>query len=316
MDHSGNSNGHDHHEPPNSPNPSADRGLIPRISSPHPAPSPPAQGADWNVNDIDPVTVMKMLCRAVEALASATGDIPPTPPISRPTTPRKDGFLGGGGGSDENARPRSRGSSRPATPVPSEDIKHPGFKSPELGSPEACAHEPAAGLEGEDVGAAAEPVHIQKVAIARKFFSKKAPPIALEQYLLRLQRYCPMSAAVYLAAGSYVHKLAVAEKLVPVTGRTAHRLLLGTLRVAMKALEDLRYPQARFAGVGGVKESELRALEIAVCYLTEFDLQVGPERLHADMCKLQQAAEQGSKVKSRLSDSYQLKLPARFRNRT
>ncbi|OCK74882.1 cyclin-domain-containing protein, partial [Lepidopterella palustris CBS 459.81] len=268
--------------PPSPPNPSADHGVIPRISSPNQnAPSPPAD-AEWDVSDLLPETAMKMLCRSVQALANATGDVPPTPPLNRPTTP------GGFHITKENFRHHHRRtSSRPATPVPSDDMKAPTFKNVELGSPEASLCEPSVA----DVSANAEPVHIQQEAIARKFFSKKTPAVTLEEYLLRLQRYCPMSTAVYLAAGVYIYKLAVEERLVPVTSRTIHRLVLGSLRVAMKALEDLRYPQARFAGVGGVSENELKMLEISICYLTNFDLQVNSETLFQKTIFLQNAAQ-------------------------
>ena len=291
------------YQPPSPPNPSADQGVIPPISSPDRfAPSPPADG-EWDVASISPETAMKMLCKSVQALANATGDIPPTPPISRPGTP------GGLPRGKENLRHHHRRtSSRPATPVPSDDIKAPTFKNVELGSPEASMSEPSAA----DVGANAEPVHIQQEAIARKFFSKKAPLVTLEDYLLRLQRYCPMSTAVYLAAGLYIYKLAVEERLVLVTSRTVHRLVLASLRVAMKALEDLRYPQARFAGVGGVGENELKMLEISLCYLTNFDLQVNPETLYEKTLCLQKAA-QSATMCSKLPPSFQSRLPTRTR---
>ena len=94
-------------------------------------------------------------------------------------------------------------------------MKAPTFLSVELGSPEACEHEPNVGGGGSnDVGANSEAVQLQQVAIARKFFSKRPPGISMEDYLLRLQRYCPMSTAVYLAAGVYIHKVAVEERLV------------------------------------------------------------------------------------------------------
>ncbi|KAF2489249.1 cyclin-domain-containing protein, partial [Lophium mytilinum] len=284
--------------PPSPPNPSADQGVIPHIHSPNKdAPSPPADGA-WSVSDISPETAMKMLWRSVNALANATGDVPPTPPISRPGTP--GGFHRGS--LKENFRHHHRRtSSRPATPVPSDDLKGPRFKNVELGSPEASMAEPSAA----DVGANAEPYHVQQEAIARKFFSRRAPGVTLEEYLNRLQRYCPMSAAVYLAAGTYIHKLAVEDRLVIITGRTVHRLVLGSLRVAMKALEDLRYPQKRFAGVGGVSENELKALEISICYLIDFDLQVTEKSLYERTMLFQRAAAAAS-VCSKLPDSFQL----------
>lgn len=150
-----------------------------------------------------------------------------------------------------------------------------------MGSPEAEACEPSAStpiLDPKDP-LFAQIERAQYDNLARKFFSKKPPPISVEGYLLRLHRYCPMSTAVYLAAGSYILRLALQDRTVPVTPRTVHRLLIGVLRVAMKALEDLSYPHKRFAGVGGVSEKELAKLEITVCYLLDFDLRVRDEDL-------------------------------------
>jgi hypothetical protein len=255
---------------------------------------------------------MKMLCRAVQALANANGDVPPTPPISRPTTPHRIAVSNAGRnpiGKEDFRRHHRRTSSRPATPVPSDDLKAPNFRNIDVGSPEACMDEPAT----PDIGVNALARHAQQEAIARKFFSKTIPPFTLMEYVQRLQRYCPMSTAVYLAAGAYIHKLAIEEKLVPVTSRTIHRLVLASLRIAMKALEDLRYPQARFAGVGGVRESELRLLEIALCYLTDFDLQVSNESLYHKTLGLQQAAFQAGLVTSKLSQSeMKLQMPLRM----
>ena len=221
------------------------------------------------------------------------------------------------GGGNENQRPRykhNRSSSRPATPVPSDDIKSPSFQRVSVGSPEASTDEPAAAVDTDCIGGNALPTLEQQQAIARKFFSKAPPPVSLEEYLARLQRYCPMSTAVYLAAGAYIHKLCVEENLVPVTPRTIHRLILASLRVAMKALEDLRYPQQRFAGVGGVRESELRLLEISLCYLTNFDLQVDNEMLCRKAVALQQAALQASMAKNRIDPGLvKMKIPTRRR---
>jgi hypothetical protein len=251
-----------------------------------------------------PETAMKMLSRSVAALARATGEIPPTPPLSRSSS-----RLGEEGKENFRHHTRSKSGSRPATPISSEDILAAKLRHDELGSPEAHAHEPATG----DVGGNAEAVYLQQIAIARKFFSKKAPPITLEDYLKRMQRYCPMSTAVYLAAGVYIYKLAVEDKVVPVTARTIHRLVLGALRVAMKALEDLRYPQKRFAGVGGVSENELKQLEISVCYLTNFDLQVSKDILYRKTMYLQQAADHVLALRSKLPSTFEPKLPFRPR---
>ncbi|KAG6227818.1 hypothetical protein E4U26_001439 [Claviceps purpurea] len=131
------------------------------------------------------------------------------------------------------------------------------------------------------VGEDSQPINIQHGAITRKFYSKKEPPISINQYLIRLHQFCPMSTAVYLATSLYIHRLAVEERAIPVTRRNAHRLVLAGLRVATKALEDLSYPHAKIAKVGGVSEVELARLEISFCFLAGFELVVGEELLQS-----------------------------------
>ena len=122
-------------------------------------------------------------------------------------------------------------------------------------------------------------VNTQHGAITRKFYSKAEPPITITQYLLRLHQFCPMSTAVYLATSVYIHRLAVEQRAIPVTRRNVHRLALAGLRVASKALEDLAYPHAKMAKVGGVSEAELARLEISFCFLAGFELVIGREGL-------------------------------------
>lgn len=244
-----------------------------------------------------------MLCRSVTALSRATGDVPPTPPPAARPVPTIIGK------ENSHLHHHRRNSSRlAASSVSSDDLKGLNFAHVELGSPEAHAHEP---IVTSDIGANTEAVYLQQVAISRKFYSKKPPPVSLEDYLLRLQRFCPMSTAVYLAAGVYIYKVSVEERSVPVTPRTVHRLVLAALRVAMKALEDLRYPQARFAGVGGVSETELKTLEINLCYLTNFELQVDPTTLYHKTLDLQRAADQILAIRSKLPASFEPRLPLR-----
>ena len=131
------------------------------------------------------------------------------------------------------------------------------------------------------IGADAQPLNIQHSAIARKFYGKQPPRVSVLDYLSRLHRFCPMSTAVYLATSLYIHRLAVEERAIPVAHRNVHRLVLGGLRVAMKALEDQSYPHAKMAKVGGVSEAELARLEIHFCFLTNFELAVTEDSLRS-----------------------------------
>ncbi|MCJ1420288.1 hypothetical protein MMC32_006645 [Xylographa parallela] len=217
---------------------------------------------------MSPIVALKMLCSLIEEMVQITGDIPPTPPVSLPNTPNmtilQENRAGFGG--QAYMKPNSEGQEDQDVPMKS--------KTP-IGSPEAHPTEPF-----HIIGNDTQPLYVQEGALTRKFYSKRPPPIPLEEYLLRLHRYCPMSTAVYLATSLYIHKLAIVERIIPVTRRNAHRLVLAGLRVAMKALEDLSYPHRRFAKVGGVSEPELGRLEISFCFLTDFELKVGKEVLH------------------------------------
>ena len=233
--------------------------------------------AEIDIFEVKPIEALKMLCSFIEYLVSITGDIPPTPPVSLPNTL----IL-----TRNAAEPDKNTDSTDQTDHDDEaEIKDvPARSKTPIGSPEAHPAEPL-----HIIGLNAEPLHLQHGAVTRKFYSKKPPPIPLEEYLIRLHRYCPMSTAVYLATALYVHRLAVVERIIHVTARNVHRLLLAGLRVSMKALEDLSYPHRRFAKVGGVSESELGKLEISFCFLTNFELRVSQEMLHDQAVAMQTA---------------------------
>ncbi|TVY75953.1 PHO85 cyclin-7 [Lachnellula suecica] len=265
---------------PPRPNPSADAGLsISSSRNDDPNATPPSPNS-LDVFTIGPITALKLLCAGIEALVRITGDVPPTPPPSVSTPPNMRGMQ-----AEKESIIRSNSfknfaelHQRPRTPSgssgESEDIDGVSFRKRSIGSPRVRPTEPHI-----IIGDNAEPLNVQHSAITRKFYSKQPPPISLEDYLMRMHKFCPMSTAVYLATSFYIHKLAVDERAIPVTRRNCHRLLLAGLRVAMKALEDLSYPHSRFAKVGGVSEGELGRLEISFCFLTNFEFKTSKETL-------------------------------------
>ena len=258
---------------PPPPSPSADRGIIPATESSLEDSGTLPQVDNVDIFALSPVAALRMLCSTVETLVRITGDIPPTPPASQPCTTNigliqveKENVSRY---TKEHKRRRSEvvGNAGDVDGVPAK------AKTP-IGSPEAGPSEPL-----HVHGSNAEPLSIQHSAITRKFYSKKPPSIGLEEYLMRLHCYCPMSTAVYLATSLYIFRLAIVEKIIPVTSRNVHRLVLAGLRVAMKALEDFSYPHRRFAKVGGVSETELGKLEVSFCFVTNFELRVDKEEL-------------------------------------
>ncbi|MCJ1286983.1 hypothetical protein MMC26_006330 [Xylographa opegraphella] len=253
---------------PAAPRPSADAGMTALPDSPSSESEFFAADQAIDIFTMSPVVALKMLCTLIEEMVQITGDIPPTPPVSIPNTPIMPIL-------QENRGRFHRQTCTKQISEGQEDQDVPMTSRTPIGSPEAHPAEPF-----HIIGNDPQPLYVQEGALTRKFYSKRPPPIPLEEYLLRLHRYCPMSTAVYLATSLYIHKLAFVERIIPVTRRNAHRLVLAGLRVAMKALEDLSYPHRRFAKVGGVSEPELGRLEISFCFLTDFELKVGKEMLH------------------------------------
>ncbi|EME79666.1 uncharacterized protein MYCFIDRAFT_23319, partial [Pseudocercospora fijiensis CIRAD86] len=115
-------------------------------------------------------------------------------------------------------------------------------------------------------------ITLQHAAIARRFFSKVAPPFTLHDYLTRFHHWCPHSSGVYLGAVAYIHQLCVSDLMVPATSRTIHRLALAAIRVSAKALEDNKWAQERIAKVGGLSNNQLMNLEVTLCFLLDFEL--------------------------------------------
>ncbi|OCT48897.1 cyclin-U2-2 [Cladophialophora carrionii] len=272
---------------PAPPEPENDKGIIPPIKSPLLEGLDDITPENVDIFNLEAVSALKLLCRSIDTLVQLTGDVPPTPPArSRGGSPARSlSRLRESMTADAYAlTPKKENVGlQPLGSTPRhEHIDGVPFVKTPIGSPEAHEHEPTSAAN--IVGAGAQPLYVQHGALARKFYSKRPPPISTEDYLMRMHKYCPMSTAVYLAASLYITRLAIQEKVLPVTPRNVHRLLLACLRVAMKALEDLSWPHARFSKVGGVSEGELGRLEITFCYLMDFSLKV-------DSAMLQNEAE-------------------------
>lgn len=282
--------------PPSAPNPAGDAGVLPEFSSlgVQDAPSPPGD-EELDVMTTTRETAMKILVRSVLSLANAAGEIPATPPLSRPRTPvGKENVPG--------TRMHRRTASRPATPIPADRER---THKTTLEQPEAHHDEPII----TDIGAGAEPEYVQRANMARKFFSKTVPKVSLEEYVNRIQQFCPLSTGVWLAAGTYIWRLCLVDKSVPLTHRTIHRLVLACVTVAMKTLEDHRWPQKRLAAVGGVDEMSLSRLELCVEFLLSFDLQFLSENRLKDSTIALQKAGQAAMMATKLPASFHLKMP-------
>ncbi|KAK5071844.1 hypothetical protein LTS08_001061 [Lithohypha guttulata] len=164
--------------PPPPPEPSNDAGIVPSIKSPD------LEGIDHltpenvDIFTLDPVAALKLLCRGTQLLVDMTGDVPPTPAIRSPEVPLPS-FT-----SDKPvAVPRKQAlqASGFSSHNGQEHIDGVPFQRTPIGSPEAHIHEPIVH------GTTSQPATVQYAALVRKFYSKRPPPISLEDYLSRLR---------------------------------------------------------------------------------------------------------------------------------
>ncbi|KAF8538181.1 cyclin-domain-containing protein [Trichophaea hybrida] len=232
------------------------------------------RGKDGDIFHLTPSAALTLLARYVELLVSMTGDLLPTPPPSNPDTQ-----------SGTYTERRNCGGEYYFDPPNCQNFDgiriRPPMTSPACEGRFDCR-------EASNViyhGGVDDTTHYG--IIARKFWSKSAPKIPIEDYLFRIQRFCPLSTAVYLAASYYLHRLAISDQILPLTRLNVHRLLLAALRIAAKTLEDLSYPHTRFAKVGGLSDLELSKLEVGFCFLMDFELKVDRAMLqcHADLLR-------------------------------
>lgn len=126
----------------------------------------------------------------------------------------------------------------------------------------------------------------EKGQIIKRFWSRNAPTISIWDYLLRIQKFSPMSASVYLSASLYIYRLCIELRTLLLTPLSVHRIILASLRVACKTIEDKTYKQKRFAATGGVRPADLYRLEIAFLYLIDFDVCINSNILQEHLVTL------------------------------
>ena len=275
---------------PSPPKPSADLGIKESIPSPSADSGAVPSSIDaLDIFNLSPLGAMNLLTLSVKSMISNDIDPPPTPPVSSPATPKCAVFEK----SEEDQVASSQDGSFDL-PVRGSRLRQevPSHHKTPIGSPVTQPHEGPSASQPPQIsleGTLSEYDH-QCLAMARTFQCKEPPPIPLNMYLSRIHQYCPLSTAVYLTAAHYIqgitHGLWTPTSLekpmavyVQITPRTVHRLVLGALRVATKALEDQGWPHSRFAGVGGVAKASLTRLEVAMCYLLDFKLFISEDAL-------------------------------------
>ncbi|XP_073138109.1 cyclin-U2-1 [Henckelia pumila] len=108
----------------------------------------------------------------------------------------------------------------------------------------------------------------------RVFESDEAPDMSIQSYLERIYRYTRAGSSVYVVAYVYIDRICQLYPEFRIGSRNVHRLLVTTIMVASKYVEDMNYRNSYFARVGGLSTKEMNNLEMEMLLLMKFKMHV------------------------------------------
>ena len=109
------------------------------------------------------------------------------------------------------------------------------------------------------------------IPLYRCFSKENLPKISLEDYCNRILKFGKISTATLVQSIIYIDKI-ITQHPQLLTIRTVHRLLLSSIIVSAKFIDDHHLTNTNFARIFGVKLNELNTLEVQFCKLMSFSL--------------------------------------------
>ncbi|XVF41939.1 hypothetical protein PTKIN_Ptkin01aG0321000 [Pterospermum kingtungense] len=108
------------------------------------------------------------------------------------------------------------------------------------------------------------------------FHGSKPPALSIRQYIERIFKYSKCSNSCFVVALIYVDRY-MQRTNAYLTSLNAHRLLITSVMVAAKFMDDQCNNNAYYAKVGGVSTEEMNGLEMKLLFSLDFRLHVTTE---------------------------------------
>ncbi|KAF7804753.1 cyclin-P3-1 [Senna tora] len=108
------------------------------------------------------------------------------------------------------------------------------------------------------------------------FHGLTAPTLTVANYIDRIFKYSACSPSCFVLAHIYIDRFLHLTHL-KLTSLNVHRLLITTIMLAAKFMDDAFFNNAYYAKVGGISTSELNRLEMNFLLGVDFRLQVSVE---------------------------------------
>lgn len=94
-----------------------------------------------------------------------------------------------------------------------------------------------------------------------KFHALKPPQITIKAYLERIERYAKCSPSCLVVSLIYIDRLCQ-HSMMSLSLLNIHRLIITSICVAAKFLDDSYYPNLFYSQIGGITLKELNFLEV------------------------------------------------------
>ncbi|XP_044502228.1 cyclin-U4-1-like [Mangifera indica] len=128
--------------------------------------------------------------------------------------------------------------------------------------------------ESNDINCRLQP---QKISV---FHGSTRPSISIPSYLERIFKYANCSPSCFIVAYVYLDRFARRQPSLPINSFNVHRLLITSVMVAAKFMDDMYYNNAYYAKVGGISTAEMNFLEVDFLFGLGFHLNVTPNTFH------------------------------------
>lgn len=124
----------------------------------------------------------------------------------------------------------------------------------------------------------------QKVSV---FHGLTRPTISIQSYLERIFKYANCSPSCFVVAYVYLDRFTQSQPLLPINSYNVHRLLITSVMISAKFMDDMYYNNAYYAKIGGISITEMNFLEVDFLFGLGFHLNVTPNTFHTYCSYLQ-----------------------------
>ncbi|KAI3805993.1 hypothetical protein L1987_21881 [Smallanthus sonchifolius] len=105
------------------------------------------------------------------------------------------------------------------------------------------------------------------------FHGSRAPTLTIQQYIDRIFKYSRCSPSCFVVAHIYIDRLIQSENII-LTSLNVHRLLITSIMLATKFIDEAFFNNAYYAKVGGITRAEMNRLEMKFLFGIDFRLYV------------------------------------------